>query len=197
MALQRRGAWIVFAVVGLTALGPPGIALAMLPLAHRRRLASVRRSRHDRRVLDELPVLADLLCVAVGAGYGPVAALGRVAGHVRAPIRGPVNRVVDRIDAGADAHEELARLGDELGPAGNSITRALRASIVDGVELSGALRVVGADLRAARRRSKEAAIAALPVRLLFPLVVCILPAFALLTFVPLLVDSIGDISNAL
>ena len=41
-----------------------------------------------------------------------------------------------------------------------------------------------------RRRRAEVAARKLPVKLLFPLVLCILPAFALLTVVPVIVSSL-------
>jgi tight adherence protein C len=48
------------------------------------------------------------------------------------------------------------------------------------------LTVLAAEVRAERRRRAEAAARRVPVKLLFPLVLCVLPAFGLLTVVPLL-----------
>jgi hypothetical protein len=73
----------------------------------------------------------------------------------------------------------------------------LDASVDDGVGSAAALHAAAGDIRLAQRRAREADIAALPVRMLFPLVVCILPAFVLLTLVPVLADSIDGISTAL
>jgi hypothetical protein len=49
---------------------------------------------------------------------------------------------------------------------------------------------LGLELRLDRRRAAEQQARRVPVRLLGPLVMCTLPAFALLTIVPLLVASL-------
>jgi pilus assembly protein TadC len=53
---------------------------------------------------------------------------------------------------------------------------------------------VSVDCRLRRRRAAEEAARRLPVTLLFPLVLTTLPAFALLTIVPLLVGSFSSLS---
>jgi tight adherence protein C len=49
------------------------------------------------------------------------------------------------------------------------------------------------DVRADRRRRAEEAARRVPVKLLFPLVLCVLPAFALLTVAPLLAGALGSL----
>ena len=51
----------------------------------------------------------------------------------------------------------------------------------------------GLELRLARRRRAEEAARRLPVRLLAPLLTCVLPAFVLLTVVPLLVAALRSL----
>jgi tight adherence protein C len=53
---------------------------------------------------------------------------------------------------------------------------------------------VGTEARLIRRRASEVAARRLPVQLLFPLVLCTLPAFGLLTVVPLLVSAFDTLS---
>ena len=50
------------------------------------------------------------------------------------------------------------------------------------------------EARLDRRRRAEARARRVPVLLLFPLVLCVLPAFGLLTVVPLLVGSLPDLA---
>ena len=56
-----------------------------------------------------------------------------------------------------------------------------------------ALERVAFDARADRRRGAEEAARRVPVKLLFPLVACILPAFAALTVLPLLAGTLGSL----
>ena len=64
-----------------------------------------------------------------------------------------------------------------------------------GVPLAPSLDRLGAELRLDRRRGAERDARRVPVRLLGPLVACVLPAFALLTVVPLLAASLQTIPN--
>ena len=59
-----------------------------------------------------------------------------------------------------------------------------------GVPLLPALERTSLELRLDRRRAAELEARRVPVRLLAPLVTCVLPAFALLTVVPLLAASL-------
>ena len=59
-----------------------------------------------------------------------------------------------------------------------------------GVPLLPGLERTGLELRLDRRRAAELDARRVPVRLLAPLVTCVLPAFALLTVVPLLAASL-------
>jgi len=59
-----------------------------------------------------------------------------------------------------------------------------------GTDLEPALEQLAADSRLLRRRRAEESARRLPLRLLFPLVICILPAFILLTLAPVLAETL-------
>ena len=73
------------------------------------------------------------------------------------------------------------------------LARALATAVEEGVPLEPALRRVAAEARDRRRRAAEEAARRVPVRLLFPLVACTLPAFVVLTVVPLLVVGLDSL----
>ena len=84
-------------------------------------------------------------------------------------------------------------LGDQLAPLGeraHALADVLRDHLRYGVPLLPALERTSLELRLDRRRAAEVEARRVPVRLLFPLVTCVLPAFALLTVVPLLAASL-------
>ncbi|MFP3901955.1 MAG: hypothetical protein ACLFXM_13965, partial [Acidimicrobiia bacterium] len=80
------------------------------------------------------------------------------------------------------------------GPALRPLVDALAQHDRYGGALRPALERVGIEARLRRRRAADEAARRLPVTLLFPLVLTTLPAFALLTVVPLLAGSLGSMS---
>jgi len=91
----------------------------------------------------------------------------------------------------ADALDDVAsRCGDEV----RALMSLLASGERYGVPLGESLDRLAVDVRGARRRRAEEVARRLPVKMLFPLVVCILPAFALLTLGPLLVTSFQDLA---
>ena len=142
-----------------------------------------RTRRRDEAVARELPITVDLLAVAVGAGCTPYLAVD-VASRWAPPTSAALLMGVRRACAfgrGLDAAlDDLARAAPLLRP----LTDALLASDRFGAPVGDALARVAAEQRAALRRRAEAHARTVPVRLLFPLVFLVLPAFGLLTVVP-------------
>ncbi|HSH59547.1 MAG TPA: type II secretion system F family protein, partial [Acidimicrobiales bacterium] len=62
-----------------------------------------------------------------------------------------------------------------------------------GAPLAASLDRIADHVRRQRRRRAEEAARKVPVMLLFPLVVCILPAFALLTVAPLIAGALHEL----
>ncbi|GIU86215.1 MAG: hypothetical protein KatS3mg009_0730 [Acidimicrobiia bacterium] len=150
--------------------------------------APVRLARERRRreaVLAEVPVVVDLVGVAVAAGCTPYRAVA-VAARWSPPRVAPVlERVVQVADLGAGFGRAL-RVAGRAVPELHALTEALRVSSELGSPAGPALARVAAEVRADVRRRAEARARTVPVRLLFPLVFCVLPAFVLLTVVPAL-----------
>ncbi|MBW3615151.1 MAG: type II secretion system F family protein [Actinobacteria bacterium] len=134
-----------------------------------------------------MPDVVDLLSVAVAAGLNVRLAVSAV---VEAAPPGPLvdalGHVLKEVDAGSRLADALARIPDHLGEP----TRPVVAALVDGerygTPVAGALAQVAAEARRWRQRQAEEAARRVPVKLLFPLVTCILPAFGLLAVAPLI-----------
>jgi len=163
---------------------------ALVWLAHQGLRTRRRRVAHERAVRRALPDLVDLLRLATTAGLTLTEAHPLVARHVAAPV-GPV-----LLDADAAAAHGLPRadaLVDALAPLGDrahALAHVLGDHLRYGVPLLPGLERTGLELRLDRRRAAELEARRVPVRLLAPLVTCVLPAFALLTVVPLLAASL-------
>jgi tight adherence protein C len=149
-----------------------------------------RRTR-QRALAASLPDTADLLTVSLHAGLNVSLALRRAALHAPEPLRSELDRVVGDVALGTPLREALASLADRTGVAE---LRTL-ASILAGADRFGS-RVAESierwadDLWTRRRHEVEAAARRAPVKILFPLVFLILPAFLLMTVVPLLLSTL-------
>lgn len=149
-------------------------------------------NRPARRALDAaLPETADLLTVSMSAGLNVPLALRRVALHAPEPLRSELDRVNGEIALGRPLREALAALADrtrvdEVRTLVSILTGAGRF----GSRVGESLERWGDDLWTRRRHQVEAQARRAPVKILFPLVFLILPAFLLLTVVPLLLSTL-------
>lgn len=144
-----------------------------------------RGARRLRRAIEaDLPAVADLLHVAVTAGHslhGAVAAVGRAGDG---PVCLALREVERRFDRGGRLVDELALLPERLGPTVRPLSTTLVVASSSGTPLAPTLqRLADAERRRLRRRTEER-VRRLPVLLLGPLVGLVLPAFVLLTVVP-------------
>jgi tight adherence protein C len=141
--------------------------------------------------MDLLPDTVDLLALAVAGGATPREAVADVAAHGRGPLADAFATALRDVDSGgARLADALSAIPAELGEPARAVVRPLVAAERYGTPLGPALELVGRDLRIARRQQAEERIRRVPVKLLFPLVLCTLPAFVLLTIVPLLAVSL-------
>ena len=169
------------------ALPPPPLASIGRVLQS---LVARRAARRDDAALRaELPVVVDLVAVALGAGCTPFLAIEHAARH--APSRtASVLRGVTRAQAlGQSLDDALLALG-RAHPILRPLADALRTSARLGSPATLVLERLAADVRADVRRRAEARARTVPVRLCFPLVACVLPAFALLTVAPVVLGGL-------
>ena len=160
-------------------------------------LPVLRARRRERRRLAaltaDLPEVVDLLVLAVGGGLTVPFAIAAVARHANGPLAAELRRVLDEVEHGrrlADALDDVpARAGERARP----LTAALVASERYGAPVVAGLERLAGEVRRDRRRRAEEAARRVPVKLLFPLVTCTLPAFALLTVAPLIAGTLGSL----
>ena len=183
-------AGLPLAVVALPLLLAPPVAIAGVALVRARRSA-----RQQARLLTVgLADVLDQLGLAVGAGLTLPTALKEVAPWVPPVYRPILADVVRRIDAGGALADGLHHLGRQVPSAGRRSIAVLSAAVRDGTPVAPSLLHAAEEARRARRRLVEAQVRRLPVLLLLPLVVCVLPAFVLLTLVPLVLGSLDGLA---
>jgi tight adherence protein C len=149
------------------------------------RVPRIRRGerRRDAGLRRELPVVVDLVGVAVAAGCTPFHAVEHAAAFGPSNARVELRGVTQACARGRSFDEALRDLGASS-PTLRPLAETLRTSARLGTPAAPALGRLAAEVRADVRRRAEARARTVPVRLCFPLVLCVLPAFALLTVVP-------------
>ena len=169
------------------------VVLAAWVALDRRRPMVAERAR-ARAVAEALPDAVDLLALCTSAGKSLALSHPQVAALLPGPLGSALLHADSQAAAGrprADAlHRELVDLGDRA----PSLAHALSDHLRYGTPLAPTLERLSAELRLDRRRRAEEAARRVPVRLLAPLVTCVLPAFGLLTVVPLLASSLRSLS---
>jgi pilus assembly protein TadC len=151
-------------------------------------------ARRTRAVERDVPLLLDVLSLASYAGLPAPAALQRAVAVIDGPLADELSRALQDVELGARWRERLGELADRLeAPDLRRTIAVLRRSESIGSGTAEPVTVLADEVRAARRASISERARKAPVQMLFPLVFLVLPAFLLLTVVPVLVATLGSI----
>ncbi|HEX6421802.1 MAG TPA: type II secretion system F family protein [Acidimicrobiales bacterium] len=166
------GLMLLLALVGLGFFAPDLIL---------RLKADERRDQVRRTLADAI----DQLTVTVQAGLGLDAAMARVAARTRGPLGYELARVGQDVRAGMARSAALAAMADRVQvPELRHVVLALAQADRLGVPVARTLQVQAAELRVKRRQYAEEQAMKLPVKILFPTVLCILPALFVVVLGP-------------
>jgi tight adherence protein C len=131
----------------------------------------------QKEVLKTLSDTLDLLTISVEAGLSLNAAIAQVVQNVPGVLSAEFARMLQEIQLGVPRSEAFRHLADrtdvdEL----NGFALAMIQADVFGVSIASVLRTQAQQLRIKRRQAAEAKAQQTPVKIVFPLVLCILPA---------------------
>ncbi len=164
----------------------PWTAMALLASIPTLMVRAARRRRVN-QVENDLPITLELLATLSEAGMGFDAALERVlqSQPVTRPLAQELRILQMEILAGRPRIQCLRRLSWrlEVMPLTVFVSALVQTEQV-GAGVSDVLRRQADDLRARRRENALAEAAGLPVKLLFPLVICFLPGILVATLGP-------------
>lgn len=143
--------------------------------------------RREERVLTELPTVAELLALSVGAGEGASGALARVAGVCQGALAEELRRVLAQAHSGAGlvpALEGMARRSDL--PAVARFVDGLAVAVERGTPLGEVLRAQAHDVRESSRRRLMESGGRREVLMMVPVVFLVLPLTVLFALFPVL-----------
>jgi tight adherence protein C len=206
-----------FVVVMLTAIGLPAALIAMVALSGGSMsgvliffalitgilglimpLFWLRNRVRNRKqaIWRSLPDAFDLVTVCVEAGLGLDAALRQISQKMRGPIADEVALTLHEVSIGRPRREALEDMAHraqlkELTTFVNSIIQAEQL----GTSLGRVLRAQGISLRVQRRQKAEELARKAPVKLVFPLVLFIMPTFFIVTLGPIAVRVVNFLTE--
>lgn len=141
--------------------------------------------RRQDEIRRTLPDIMDTLSVSVESGLGFDAALGQVTRYGRGPLAREFARVLQEIQLGRSRVEALRALGERTSVVE---LRAFCSIVVQatelGVPMAGVLREQSNQMRVRRRQRAEELAQKVPVKILFPLVFCLLPPLFIVVLGP-------------
>jgi tight adherence protein C len=157
--------------------------------------------RYRQKLRDALPDTVDLLGIVLGTGLSLDQAMSRVSEEMQfiyPELSSEFSTVVMQVRAG----QERAKAFDQLVKRTRiEDIKSLSAMVIQserfGTSLSQALKVYADSLRSKRKLRAETAIGKAGVKMLFPIVLFILPALFVITLVPGVLSALHDLRQGL
>jgi len=144
-------------------------------------------------IIKSLPDAFDLITTCVEAGLGLDAALSRVAEKVEGPFADELTRTLREIGLGKQRRQALVELGDRTGvPDLVTFVNAVVQAEQMGSSVGTVLRVQADQLRVRRRQRAEEQAYKAPVKMIFPLVLCIFPTLFIVILGPAAITIMQD-----
>lgn len=136
-----------------------------------------KRRAHKKAVIRQLPDMLDMLTISVEAGLGFDQALTKIVRGSRSSLSEEFGRMLQEVQAGASRKEALRHLAERVDVSAVStfVTSIIQADMF-GVSIARVLRSQASEMRLKRRQQAEEEAQKAPVKMVFPLVLCILPA---------------------
>ncbi|MDQ6665396.1 MAG: type II secretion system F family protein [Acidobacteriota bacterium] len=155
--------------------------------------------RYRKKLQDALPDTVDLLGIVLGTGLALDQAMSRVSDEMQHIYPGLANEfytVVMQVRAGQERSVAFQQL---IRRTGIEDIKSLSAMIVQserfGTSLAQALKVYADALRTRRRLRAEAAVGKAGIKMLFPIVIFILPVLFVITLVPGMLSVLHDLET--
>jgi tight adherence protein C len=136
-----------------------------------------------------LPDALDLLTICVEAGLGFDAALAQVARNTKGPLAAEFARVLQEMQFGKSRTEAMRAMAERC-PVSElqSFVSALIQSNELGIPVGDILREQAKEMRVRRRQRAETAAQKVPVKITFPLILCLFPALLIIVMGPGIIE---------
>jgi tight adherence protein C len=146
------------------------------------------------QIRKDLPDALDLLTISVEAGLAFDAALSQVARNTHGPLADEFFRVLQEMQIGMGRTEAMRALGDrtDVEELRGFVTAMVQADAF-GIPIANVLRIQAKEMRVKRSQRAEEQAQKVPVKILFPLIFCILPCLFIVVLGPAAINIYNSI----
>ncbi len=158
----------------------------------------VYQSAYDRSqaVRRELPDALDLLTISVESGLAFDAALAQVARKTTGPLAAEFFRVLQEMQIGTGRVGAMRGLAERTDvPELKAFIGAMIQADAFGIPVAGVLRVQAKEMRIKRSQRAEETAQKIPVKILFPLIFCILPCLFIIIIGPAVITIVQNFTQ--
>jgi tight adherence protein C len=178
-------------LTGLLAVATPVVAYFLPEL-----LLYSRGQERQQAISLELADTLDQMTIAVEAGLGFESAMARAGANGTGPLAEELVRTLQDIAVGQPRREAYLALADRTGVV--DLARFIRAVVqadAYGVSIADVLRTQAQEMRLKRRQRAEEKAMQIPVKVIFPLILCILPTLFIVLLGPAVMDIVAAFSG--
>ena len=141
--------------------------------------------KRQKEIRRALPDTLDLLTISIEAGLGFDSALSKVVKNTDSALSDEFYRLLQEIQLGSSRKDAFKNLEERTDVAElNSFILAILQADVFGISIGKVLRVQSKEMRIKRRQRAEEMAMKAPVKIVFPLLLCIFPALNLVILGP-------------
>lgn len=156
------------------------------------------RGAERQKAIDmELPNTLDQMLISVEAGLGFEAAMARAGQNGKGPLAEELVRTLQDMQVGRSRKEAYLAMSARTGsPDLRSFVRSVVQADQYGIALATILRTQAKQMRIKRRQRAEEKAMKLPVKVLFPLMFCILPVLFIVIIGPAVISVMKNFTGA-
>ena len=155
-----------------------------------------RGQERSQQIALELADTLDQMTIAVEAGLGFDSAMARAGKNGTGPLAEELVRTLQDIQVGRSRREAYEALAERTAVA--DLRRFVRAVIqadTFGIAIADVLRTQAQEMRLKRRQRAEEKAMQIPVKVIFPLMICILPVLFIVLLGPAVMDIVAVFSG--
>jgi tight adherence protein C len=184
------GLLLAFAAGGVGARGfTLGIMFGAAGVLLPKFLLARRASARAEKIAADVPNFVDRLAVAMEAGLSFDSALTHIIEKMRGPLAEELRIVLAEVSVGESRRGALQRLAERIdAPEVGSFASAILQAEQLGMSVSGILREQANDVRHRRHLAAEEKAMKAPVKMLFPIVIFILPVMFVVVLAPPIIN---------
>ena len=147
-------------------------------------------TKRQQQMQKELPDLLDQIVISIEAGVGFEAALARAGQKNTGPLADEISRLVQDMTLGLSRREAYLALADRTSVDElRGFARAIVQAEEYGVSIASVVRSQAKEMRLSRKARAEAKAQQVPVKILLPLMSCVLPVLFVIVLGPAVVTA--------